>query len=153
MTFTLTTQVPLAAMVPPEKEIEVAPAVGAKTGEPQPLVVAEGGVATGLHELAIASGCGLEIWQDALPVMPETRLLCEQYGLDPLGLIASGSLLISAAVEATDTIIKALASRGIDASVIGRVVPPEAGVDLLRGDERFPLPAFSRDELARLFGD
>jgi hypothetical protein len=39
-------QVPLAAMVPPEKLNEVLPAAGAKVGEPQPLVLAFGVAAT-----------------------------------------------------------------------------------------------------------
>ena len=46
VTFTLMVQVPFAAIVPLENEIEVAPAVGAKVGIPQLVVVAPGVVAT-----------------------------------------------------------------------------------------------------------
>jgi hypothetical protein len=46
VTATVTVQVPLAAMVPPEKLTEVLPAAGAKVGDPQPVVVALGVAAT-----------------------------------------------------------------------------------------------------------
>jgi hypothetical protein len=39
-------QVPLAAMLPPEKLTDVSPATGAKVGAPQPAVVAFGAAAT-----------------------------------------------------------------------------------------------------------
>src|SRR6185503_6729282 len=45
---TLTVQVPLAAMVPPEKVSVVFPAAGAKVGEPQPDVLAPGVAATSI---------------------------------------------------------------------------------------------------------
>ena len=48
VTATVTVQVPLAAMVPPEKLTEVLPAAGAKVGEPQPVVVAFGVAATSI---------------------------------------------------------------------------------------------------------
>ena len=48
VTFTLTVHVPPAAIVPPEKEIEPAPAVGANVGVPQPLVEALGVLATAM---------------------------------------------------------------------------------------------------------
>jgi len=111
----------------------------------------EGGLATGLRELAAASGCGLEISGDDLPILPETRMICEPFGLDPLGLIASGSLLIAAAEEAAITIIQALSTEGIAAKVIGRVLPPGQDCAIIYGNNRRSLPAFPRDELARLF--
>src|SRR5512136_500269 len=45
----------------------------------------EGGLATGLHELAQASGVGLAIDEDRLPFLPETVSLCRHFGLEPLG--------------------------------------------------------------------
>ena len=46
LTFTFTVQVPPAAIVPSEKEIEASAAAGAKVGVPQPLVFAPVGLAT-----------------------------------------------------------------------------------------------------------
>ncbi|MBN1317742.1 MAG: AIR synthase family protein [Anaerolineales bacterium] len=112
----------------------------------------EGGVATSLYELAGASGHGLELDGDSLPVYPETVNVCRLFGLDPLGLIASGSLLISADPEAAGMIVGALESEGIDAAVIGRVLSSDKGVWINRKNSRQPLPTFARDEIARLFG-
>ena len=113
----------------------------------------EGGLITGLHELAFASGCGLEIHGDLIPVLPETRLICDTLGLDPLGLIASGSLLLAVAAEAAGDIIQALRSNGIRATEIGRMLAPGQESGIIRNGERRPLPVFARDELARLFED
>ena len=111
----------------------------------------EGGLATGLHELARAAGVGLMIRKEAIPVLPETALLCQEFGLDPLGVIASGSLLITLPPEDSAPVIAALEEAGIAAAVIGRVWERERGVKLEMGGELVDLPRFERDEIARLF--
>ena len=45
----------------------------------------EGGLATGLAELATAANAGLEVDTDAIRVLPETRAVCDALGLDPSG--------------------------------------------------------------------
>lgn len=112
----------------------------------------EGGLATGLWELAEAARVGLEVDEAAIPILPETRILCARLGLDPLGLIASGALLLAVRPEDAAAIRAALEDAGIAAARIGRVVERERGI-VLRGEtgER-PLPRFERDEIARLLG-
>jgi len=111
----------------------------------------EGGLATGLREIAIASKVGLDIDADAIPVLPLTQQVCAALSLDPLGLIASGSLLVTAHSEAGDDIVEAVHSSGDRAAIIGRVLPEGEGLSLVAGGERKPLPQFPRDEIARLF--
>ena len=111
----------------------------------------EGGVATGLHEMAQAANVGLEILAGQLPYLPETMALCRHFGLDPLGVIASGTLLIAADSGYTGQIIDRLKQAGIQATVIGRVQPPEFGCRLVGEANSRPLPAFARDEITRLF--
>jgi hydrogenase maturation factor len=111
----------------------------------------EGGLATGLWEVATAAGVGLEIDEAAIPVLPETAALCTEFGLDPLGVIASGALLIACPPPETDAILEALGGAGISSAHLGRVVPPEGGCKLLGPDGERPLPTFARDEIARLF--
>ena len=111
----------------------------------------EGGLATGLWELAWAADVGLEAMAEALPVLPETAWLCEAFDLDPLGAIASGALLMAIPPEDVRSIRRALEDEGIPAFEIGRVVEKAAGVTLLAGEDRRPLPRFARDEIARLF--
>ncbi len=113
----------------------------------------EGGVATGLWELARAAGAGVRVQESALPVLAPCRALCDVFGLDPLGLIASGALLIAAAPDAAKNIVAALHGKGIAASRIGEVVAPSEGCVLEDASgRRRPLPQFPRDEIARLFG-
>ena len=57
----------------------------------------EGGIATALVELADAAGVGLRIDRERIIVLPEGRALCAAFGLDPLGTIASGALLMTLA--------------------------------------------------------
>ena len=113
----------------------------------------EGGLATGLLELARAAGVGLSVDGDAVPVLPECEVFCRALGLDPLGLIASGALLATVAPEDAPALIAALDRDGIPAFEIGRVTPAEDGVKMRTSAGVAPLPEFERDELARFFSD
>ena len=111
----------------------------------------EGGLATGLHELADAAGLGVAVEGEAIAVFPETAALCRHYGLDPLGLIASGALLVVTGPADTERALEALASAGVAARRIGRMVERTEGVTLRRGGRAEPLRRFDSDEVARLF--
>jgi hydrogenase maturation factor len=111
----------------------------------------EGGVATGLWELADAAGVGLIVEAERIPVLPDGAALCREFGLDPLGTIASGALLLALAPTDAGVLLHALARGGIDAAFIGRVVPRDAGVVLTRQGQAAPLPRFDQDEITRLF--
>ena len=65
----------------------------------------EGGVAGGIHEMADASGLGVKVFEDKIAVQPETAKICSYFGIDPLQLISSGALLISAEAKFAGKII------------------------------------------------
>jgi hydrogenase maturation factor len=111
----------------------------------------EGGLATGLFEVACAAKTGILIEEDCIPVIPECKTLCEHYGLDPLGLIASGSLLITLSPRDTERVSAALKKNGIGVSKIGKVLPKEHGVKLKKRNEVLELPSFARDEITKIF--
>jgi hydrogenase maturation factor len=111
----------------------------------------EGGLATALHELADAAGCGLRVDGEAVPVYAETRTLCDHFGLDPLGLLASGALLIAADQAHLPRLRASLDDAGIPATVIGTVVPATDGRRVVRHGRASDLPRFARDEVTRLF--
>ena len=113
----------------------------------------EGGLATALWELAEASGVGLRIDRERIPVLPEGERLCREFGLDPLGTIASGSLLLTLAPADAALVLHACAREGIDCAFIGRVVPRDEGLTLVEGGRSRPLPTFPQDEIAKLFGE
>lgn len=110
----------------------------------------EGGLATGLRELAEASGVGLRVERDRIPVHPDGAALCAALGLDPLGAIASGSLLLASPPDRAPAYVAACAESGIPCAEIGEVVPADQGLTLVGSDGARELPRFERDELARL---
>jgi hydrogenase maturation factor len=79
----------------------------------------EGGVAGAVHEMADASKLGVRISEDKIHVQPETRRICQAYDIDPLQLIASGSLLIAADPDFASRIMENLGKDKIDAEIIG----------------------------------
>lgn len=113
----------------------------------------EGGLAEGLHELAIAADVGLVIEQERIPVFAETRILCQTYQINPLGMIASGALLFTAAPAYKDAILHAFARQHIPCAQIGLVVEKECGVILKDGGKEYALPHFAKDEILKIFTD
>lgn len=113
----------------------------------------EGGLATGLRELALACGCGLSVEARSIPIYPETRALCDVLELDPLGLIASGALLAVVEPDATGEALALLKQAGIPAAHIGRIEADPARLELVTEAGVVPLPEFPVDELARLFAE
>ena len=111
----------------------------------------EGGLSGALYELAAASGVGLDIEADTIPILPECRRLCDALGIDPLGLISSGALLAAVAPESANAVIAALSDAGIPASLIGVATERGAPVTLRFPSDAREFPKFDRDELARFF--
>ncbi len=111
----------------------------------------EGGLATGLWELAYASGYGLQVDRERIHVFAETDAFCRLLDVDPLGVMASGALLAAVAPEESAAMIEALRTAGINASVIGQVVDGPVAVRMKVPEGEVPLPMYERDELARLF--
>ncbi len=111
----------------------------------------EGGLATGLHELAEAAGVGMRVDLSKIPILPETARICEKLRLNPLGLLASGALLIAVAAKDSGRVLQALEAGGISAAVIAKVWERNKGIRLAERGEIRDLPVFARDEVARLF--
>ena len=111
----------------------------------------EGGLATALWEVAEACGHGLEVDASAVTLLPETEVVCGVLDIDPWGLIASGSLLITVTPEAESNLLKRLAAARCAPAVIGRVNGSRQGVILRDGSGISPLRTFERDEIARVF--
>jgi len=114
--------------------------------------VTEGGVATALVELSVAGGRGLRVDLEAVPVSEDTRCVAAGLGIDPLGLIGSGSLLICCRPAEAPALVEAIRSRAIPVRRIGEVIDREPGVEAHRSGEPAILPSFEVDEITRLFG-
>jgi len=111
----------------------------------------EGGIATGLLELALAAGVGIEIDLDAIPLAPLGSELCAVFGLDPLGVIASGALLATAALDNVHRLLALWAESGWPGAVIGRILPQAGDYRAIRRGAPAPFPTFPVDEITRLW--
>jgi len=101
--------------------------------------VTEGGVGEALWEMSRACGRALDVDRDAIPVLSATTAVCEVFGLDPLGLIGSGALLVAcdpAAREALDAALTAVRCRAAWIGTVTDAAGPATGV-----------PRFERDEI------
>jgi len=108
----------------------------------------EGGVAGGIHEMADASNVGVKVTEEAITVQPETAHICSHFQIDPLQLIGSGALVISAEAESASQIVLNLKHEGVQASVIGEFTEnPERRVLLQKYDGFKSLPRPLSDHL------
>jgi hydrogenase maturation factor len=110
----------------------------------------EGGILSGLHELATAAGLGLRAWADRVPVLEDTRAICDAVGADPLSLIASGALLVAVAAGDAPGLARALAAAAVPSAVVAEVVPAGEGIQVERNGTWGPLVPPERDEVARI---
>ena len=107
--------------------------------------VTEGGILGACHEVAECSGKGITVYADKIPVLPVTKKLCKIFGINPLRLISSGSMLIT--TSQPEKLIEALKDKGIVAAVIGIITEDEKLI--IRDGATEPLTPPETDELYR----
>lgn len=110
----------------------------------------EGGIASGLYELARAAGAGLRAWPARVPVLPETEAICAVFGANPLQLIASGALLAGVDPGSADAVVDALEAAAIPAGIVAEVVPEREGIRVAADGGWMDLVPAERDEAARI---
>lgn len=114
--------------------------------------VTEGGLANGLHELSTAAGVEIQVDLDRIPLFEESRLLCQVLDLNPLGLIASGSLLLTASPKDAEKILGMARQEGLTITRIGHIISTGGPSVTLRTSSGYkPMPYFGRDEVAKIF--
>jgi hydrogenase maturation factor len=109
----------------------------------------EGGVAMGLYELATASEVGITLDLDAIPILPVTQAICRYLSLNPLGLISSGTLLLTIPPERWPGVRDTLQVQGIPTQVIG-TARQERGISAFAGGKPTPFTYSETDELAKV---
>ena len=113
--------------------------------------VTEGGLATAAEELSIAGGYRIKIDMQTIPVFAETRTVCRLLGIDPLGLIGSGSLLICCQQSGCKSLMSAIRRADIEVTCIGEVQDKGQGIAAVNESRPTPWPQFETDEITRLF--
>ncbi|ERL04280.1 hydrogenase expression/formation protein HypE [Mitsuokella sp. oral taxon 131] len=88
-----------------------------------------GGVAAVLNEIAEASGCGILIDEDAIPVREAVRGVCDLLGFDPLYLANEGKCIAIVPAGEADAALEAMRASpyGTQAAIIGEVSEEAAG--------------------------
>ena len=110
----------------PEGEIAV------ETGAHALHDITEGGLYGALEEMSKASNKGFEISLETLELSPEIKVITEVLGLDPAGLLSSGSMLI--ATPKGEKLVKKLDNNGIKAWQIGNVRDKEKYIGDSKGN-------------------
>ncbi len=88
-----------------------------------------GGLAAVLNEIAGASGTGILIEEDALPIRPEVQGVCDILGFDPLYLANEGKCVAFVPPESAEKVQKVMQEHpcGKDARIIGEVTEDAPG--------------------------
>lgn len=132
------------------RDAETALATGRVTALHDPT---EGGLATAVHEISEASSLGATIDRARVPVREDTAAICEHFGLDPLGLLSSGALLIAAKPGSEAVLASAFRDAGVALARIGSLTAPKEGHLLTADGDTSELPRFDSDELTRALSD
>ena len=110
--------------------------------------ISTGGVFAGVWELTSASGLGVKIELQKIPVWQETVEVSEVFDINPYMLDGTGSLLI--VTNNGERLVDVLEEKGINASVIGIITSDKNRV-LINGDETRFLEPQRGDEIYKLF--
>jgi len=110
----------------------------------------EGGLINGMIEMAWASQKEIEVDLEKVFIYKESRTLCQDFGLNPFGVIASGALLMTISPSDLSSLQKVFIKNSIPLQVIGVVKKGPARVlkkDRIKFKELKPLP---RDEILKI---
>ena len=109
----------------------------------------EGGIATACWELAQGAGVGITVTREAIITHPLSRRVCGALGIDELGLLASGAMLVAIDAEFAEDAVRQLHNFGHPAAVIGHLGEPAQPAILVADGATRALPRFWRDEVVR----
>jgi hydrogenase expression/formation protein HypE len=111
----------------------------------------EGGLVNGIVEMALASGLEIQVDLNEVPVYDESRILCQQFGLNPLGVIASGALLLTISPSDLSNMEAAFSKASIPLQVIGEVKSGPGRVLLREKGGPRELEPYPRDEILKIY--
>ncbi len=112
----------------------------------------EGGLSMGCVELASVSNCGCILDLRKIPVIKHCKDLCSFYGINPMRLITSGTLICAVAPNDADALVELLKSHNIPASIIGSLTPDDKKFKLI--DENGAIKDLEygeKDEILKIF--
>jgi len=93
-----------------------------------------GGLASALNEIASASGVGIELREETIPIPGPVHAACEMLGLDPLHVANEGKLVAIVPAASAEAVLAAMRAvpEGAEAVEIGRVVADHPSMVTMR---------------------
>lgn len=113
--------------------------------------ITEGGIATALEEFSTAGNCTFSIDMNQISISPVTQKICTLFRLSPLGLIGSGSLLISCPPTKAVLLEQKMKEAKISLYKIGIATKEGGKIEAHEGGSPIQWPQFEIDEIARFF--
>ena len=111
----------------------------------------EGGLINGIIEVAMASDKEIEVDFSKAHIYEEARILCKEFGLEPLGVIASGALLLTISPADLPSLQRAFREASIPLQVIGKVREGPARVLSISEQGAKELEPLPRDEILKIY--
>lgn len=94
--------------------------------------ITEGGVLGAVWEASVATGKGVKVYEDRIPMKEATREIAKILNINPYRLISSGSMLIIADSKKAELLKERLNKENIPVTEIGEII--EDGILLQRGE-------------------
>ncbi len=110
----------------------------------------EGGLINGVIEMAWASEKEIEVDLGKVLIYKESRILCQEFGLNPLGVIASGALLLAISPSDLSAVEKAFRKNSVPFQVVGGIKKGPARVLRIDQKGRRELKPLPRDEILKI---
>jgi hydrogenase maturation factor len=113
--------------------------------------VTEGGVLGAVYEMAIASGNGVIINNNLLPVNTAAYNICNLFKIDYRYCIGAGAMIIAAEKETGQNVLQRLHAVNIKATIIGEFTEKQLGYKLVENEISTQLPYYSKDPYWQTF--
>lgn len=107
--------------------------------------VTEGGVLGAIYEMAVASGKGVLVKNDQIPIGETQRRICELFDLDSRYCIGAGSMIITCKKNTSAKVIERLNQAGIPCTEVGEIKEPEYGIKIESNGKEEDLIYYEKD--------
>lgn len=109
--------------------------------------VTEGGILGAIWEMCQVAKTGAEVWVDTIPVEDVTKKICDEYDIDYLRLISSGSMMIMVSPSKKEEMEKAMAEQHIQFTNVGVIRNRHEGICMMVEDEKIEIAPPASDEI------
>ncbi|UOE49106.1 AIR synthase family protein [Mucilaginibacter sp. SMC90] len=107
--------------------------------------VTEGGVLGAIYEMAVASGNGVVIDNDLLPIDDIAGGICSAFNIDPRYCIGAGAMIIAVKKQWSQNVLHRLKKNNIPATIVGEFTAKADEYKIIENGMEKNMPYFSKD--------